>query len=90
MNNTYAIGTEITLQGTIRDLDGALADPTTVECEVINPARTITTCTVTKLSTGLYEATFVPTMAGGHSYKFKGTGNITVAAFGGFNAAGTF
>jgi hypothetical protein len=86
----YAIGTAITLKGTFKDVNGVLTDPTTVECDVIQPNRQVSTITASKVSTGVYTATFTPMQPGGHSYKFSGTGNCQVAGYNDFQVIGSF
>lgn len=87
---SYAVGTLVTLQGTFKDLNGALVDPTAVEVEVIQPNRAIFACAATRASQGVYTALFTPTLIGGHSYKFQGTGNCQISAFGDFLVTGRF
>lgn len=90
MSNSYAVGTLVTLTGTFKDLAGTLTDPSTVECEVKTPDGEVTALSVTRVSLGVYNATFTPVLIGGHSYKFQGTGACQVAAFSSFNATGQF
>ncbi len=89
-NASYPIGTQITLQGTFKDIAGNLIDPTTVTCVVRTPDREEVSPSVTHASLGVYTANFTPSIIGGHSYKFQGTGNCQVAAFNNFQATGIF
>ena len=91
MNNEYAVGTQVTMQAVFRDIvTGNLVNPTTVECKVMQPNREVVVCTANNVSTGTFTATFTPSIIGGHSYKFQGTGNCQVADFDAFNATGLF
>jgi hypothetical protein len=77
--NTYDIGDEIVLQGTFEDLTGDVEDPTSVACRVKSPDGTITTLSASKVSTGVYTASFGPSIEGVHWYRFEGTGAVTAA-----------
>jgi len=81
---TYDIGTDIQMTGTFRDLTGALADPSTVTAKLIDPTGSETTLSPSKVSTGVYNATFTPSLSGWHYYRFAGTGSVTAAGEGAF------
>jgi hypothetical protein len=69
----YDIGDNVILSATFT-VNGVLTDPTAVACRVRNPDQSVTTITASKTSTGVYTATFTPTMKGEHWYRFEGTG----------------
>lgn len=79
MSDPYHVGDEILLTGTFTDpVTGAVKDPTTAKCAVLKPDGTIVNLSPpTKLSTGVYQASFVPTVPGDHWYSFKGDGAAT-------------
>jgi hypothetical protein len=68
------IGDQVTLTGTFTTAAGALVDPSTVTCKVRQPDGTSQTPGTTRQSTGVFTATFQPTQAGEHWYRFTGTG----------------
>jgi hypothetical protein len=73
------IGDVVILQATFTDREGALADPTTVTCKVLDSANAETTVSPSQISTGLYEAEFSPTLSGTHWFRFAGTGAVVAA-----------
>jgi hypothetical protein len=79
----YNIGDLLRLRATFKDIDGNVADPTTVTLKVKNPASTITTYTypgtISRESTGVYYYDFPVTAAGIHYYNWAGTGAYTAA-----------
>ena len=77
--NVWDIGDAIVLHGEFRNRAGALTDATVV-CKVRHPDGTVETVTVTKTTTGTYEATFLPSVAGAHQYRMAATGGVTTAA----------
>jgi hypothetical protein len=75
----YDIGDDVVLRATFKDLDGVLTSPFAVACRVMDPAGTVTTVTASEASAGVWEATFAPTVHGGHWYRFEGTGTVRAA-----------
>jgi hypothetical protein len=61
----YDIGSTVRVKTTFTDVDsGAQIDPTSVVFTVYRPGGVTSTPSVTHVSTGLYEITFVPDIAG--------------------------
>jgi hypothetical protein len=89
---TYAAGTQVTMTGLFKDVNGALVDPTTVSAKISLPSGAIVdlTSSVVKNSIGNYSAVYTPVVAGGFNYQMQGTGNCAVAAYGAFNVAEPF
>lgn len=79
---TYYVGQEIEVTASMRDLNGALADPTTVTAEVRDPKGNRTLTGATKTSTGVYATVFVPDKGGEWWYRFLGTGALEAAVEG--------
>ena len=77
--NNYVIGTRVTLSADFKDLAGTLVDPTTVTAKVMQPDGVVATLTATKVSVGKYEADFMPSQEGLHTYRFEGTGTCIAA-----------
>jgi len=76
---TFVVGQQIVLQGTFKNRAGTLTNPTTVVLKVTDPAGTTTTVTNAQQSTGVYEGTFTPTIAGDHYWSMKGTAGLIAA-----------
>lgn len=75
------LGDDVVLHAEFRTLIAGvetLTDPTGNTCTVTvaDPDGTVTDIsgTVTRISQGVYEAVFTPTVAGGHWYRFEGAG----------------
>lgn len=76
--NCYDLGSAVLLTATFTGQDGVTpADPTTVTLRVKDPNGVETTPTATKMSTGVYEYTFTPLVAGVWFYRFEGAGVVT-------------
>lgn len=80
----WDIGDSLTLTVSFTNASSVLTSPTTVVLTVKAPNGTTTTPVVTNDSTGVYHATYAPTMDGNHWYRWDGTGALTVAEEGGF------
>ncbi len=82
MGGPYQEGTLIQITGTFTNKDGAAADPSTILVKVKDPIGAETTYTygvdvnVTKASTGVYNATLTPAIAGLWWYRWEGTGAL--------------
>lgn len=72
------IGTQITIYGEFRDEDGVLTDPSTVKSQIRTPAGTETEISNTNESTGVFSATYTPTVAGTYVYRWHSTGPTCV------------
>src|SRR4051794_34190002 len=53
---------------------GTPTDPTTVTCKVMLPAGTESTLSTTGVTTGLFRASYTPSVDGDFYYRFVGTG----------------
>ncbi len=80
---SYNIGDLIRIQGTFKDINGTVVDPTNITLKVKVPAGTVSTYyypgTITRTSTGVYYFDFAITASGTHYYNWAGTGAYTVA-----------
>lgn len=79
MATTYNIGDDVVLRAVFKDLAGVETSPTVVVCRVTDHDDVVTTVTASETSAGNYEATFAPTKAGTHWYRFEGSGTIRTA-----------
>jgi len=80
----YSRDTQVDLTGTFRDVDNALADPTEVTLQVLDPSGTLTTYTygaaeITRDSLGVFSKPITLNASGTWYYRFKGTGALIVA-----------
>lgn len=95
MNETFRIGQLIELAGEIRNLAGALADPTTVTFRIREPDGTLTAKIhgtdpeLEKTATGRYRIEWPATMNGVHWYRFEGTGAVQAAEEASFTVLGS-
>lgn len=81
---SYNRDTQVELSGTFRDSDGALADPTEVVVEVLDPTGVVTAyqyseAEVTRASLGVFTKAVTLNASGVWHYRFKGTGALIVA-----------
>jgi hypothetical protein len=85
-DSPYDIGDEVILTGLFTDpVTGDPKDPTAVTASIRTPDGTTSPLTApTKISTGTYTTTFVPTQEGEHWWRFAGTGTATAAEEGVF------
>jgi hypothetical protein len=88
--NSYQVGDQIRLTATFTNSALAVADPTTVTCQVklryIGTSTTYTyPATITKDSTGVYHVDVIPTNEGIWDYRWVGTGTVVAAEEGAFN-----
>lgn len=89
--NSYIVGTRVALVASFTTEDGTLADPTSVTAEIILPDSTIVQLPQPfPQSTGVWETTFLTTVAGLHQFRFAGTGALSAAAEGSFYAQTAF
>lgn len=77
--NAYDKGDKIRIQGTFKDIDGALVDPTTVTFTAKDPDGTISTLTTVRSSVGVYYADLSLTKAGTYFYRSVGTAPAVAA-----------
>lgn len=79
--NSYDIGDLVQVTATFKNAAGAPTDPTTVACEVRDPAGNTTTPPTSKASTGVYTANvdLTAAKAGVWWYRFVGTGACQAA-----------
>lgn len=82
---TYDIGDVVKLTGTFRDVDGDLANPTTVTLTVLEPDGTTSTPSASSSSTGIYTATVTIDQSGTWRYRWEGTGDVVTAEEGSFD-----
>lgn len=84
----YNIGDLLRLQVTFTDINGSLADPTSITLKIKNPVGTVTTYTypaqVLKSSTGVYYFDYAVVASGTHYFNWAGTGAYTAADEGSF------
>lgn len=74
---TYTLGQVVRLKGTIRDVTGALVNPTTVTARVRDPAGVTTAITATNESLGVYYVEVTANSSGVWYYRFVSTGTVT-------------
>lgn len=79
--NQYIAGTNIEMDATFRDANGALFDPSVVTAELRLPDGTVVdlSAEVIRRSIGDYYAPYAPTQNGLHVFRFAGAGLINVA-----------
>lgn len=80
MTNSYDVGDLVRIKATFKDLNDALADPTTVTCEYKKPDGTVISGDATKESTGVYRYDVAPDAAGTWYYRMSGIGNVQAAS----------
>lgn len=85
MPGPYDIGDRVTLDVTFTNAGGTATSPTTVTLQVTPPGGTATTVSNSAGATGVYTATYDPTVAGIHYYRWAGTGALVVAEEGQFH-----
>lgn len=85
----FDVGDTVRLTVAFRNLDGALADPTSVTAKVQDPAAAVTTPTPTKLSTGIYYTDIDINASGTWYARMNGTGTVKAAFEGKFTARPT-
>lgn len=88
----YQIGDVLRLKATFTDIDGAVADPTTVTITVLAPSGTETEKTygaaqVTRVSTGVYYYDFSVTESGKHYFNWSAGGAYVASDQGAFQVA---
>lgn len=77
--STYDIGDAVRLTAEFRDVNGALANPATVELRVQRPDKTTTTVVAGSSSVGIWSAVMVIDQSGTWWYRFAGIGEPTQA-----------
>lgn len=70
----FDLGDSVSLQYKNYDSSGALADATTVQVTITDPAGATSTSTVTSTTTGVYNKSLTPTLAGRHLVRWVATG----------------
>lgn len=88
----YQVGDLLRLKATFTDVDGAVADPTTVAVTVLTPGGTETewTCAggdLTRVSTGIYYYDFSVTESGKHYFTWSAGGAYVASDQGAFQVA---
>jgi ribosomal protein L21E len=84
--NHYEVGDAVRVTVTFRDLNGAVADPTTVVAKYRRETDAVTTKTygtdaeVVRDSLGVYHIDITPSAAGTWHARFAGTGAVIAAA----------
>jgi hypothetical protein len=81
--NTYQIDTLIQVSTTFTDLTGALADPTSIFCYVVDPNGVTTEYSggqITRDSEGIYHVQITPSVSGYWRYKWQGTGALVASS----------
>lgn len=74
------IGSQIVLQAEFRDRTGTLTDPTTVTCWVKKRSATSgASVTITRITTGIWEALYTIVESGEHIWRVEATGAVTVS-----------
>lgn len=74
---TYTPGQMVRLTATIRDLAGALVNPTAVTARVRDPAGVTTAIAATNESLGVYYVDVAANSSGVWYYRFVSTGTVT-------------
>lgn len=87
---TFDLGDPVPLVLTVKDGGGTLEDPTTITLTIRDPAGTVTTPTPTHSSTGTYNYTYTPTLAGIYAYNWVTTGTGAGALPGTFEVVDSF
>ena len=87
--NQYDVGDLVRISVKFRDLNGALADPTTVTGWYKDPSGNKTTPSVTQDATGSYHMDIDVDESGVWHYGFKGTGAVVAAGEDSFEAKAT-
>lgn len=85
--STHLVGESVRLRVSFTDLDGAPIDPTTVTLTVTNPAGTATVyldAVNDAAAVGAFYKDIVPATAGLWTYRYEGSGNISVVSEGSF------
>lgn len=81
----FDIGDRVRLRAEFRDVDGFVADPTTVTLAVLRPGDSASAAvSTTKDATGVYHGDHEPDTAGTWTYRFAGTGDLVAAEEGTF------
>lgn len=74
------VGSQIVLQAQFRNRAGVLADPTSVTCWVKKKSATTgASVTITRITTGIWEALYTIVEPGEHVWRVEATGAITVS-----------
>lgn len=87
----YEPTTRVRIEGKIRNLDGALDDPTQLIFSILEPDGTETDYTwgvddeLEQVSTGIFRVEWDADQAGLHKYRWQANGAIQVAFGGAFN-----
>lgn len=76
---SYLMDTAVTRTVALRDVDGNLANTTSMVCTALKPDGTTTTIPVTNPSTGMYTIEFTPDVAGVWYLEFQASGTIVAA-----------
>lgn len=81
----FDIGDRVRMRAEFRDVDGFVADPTTVTLAVLRPGDTESIDVGTAQdATGVYHGDHEPDTAGTWTYRFAGTGALVAAEEGTF------
>ena len=81
----FDIGDRVRMRAEFRDVDGFVADPTTVTLAVLRPGDTASIeVTPTRDAAGIYHGDHEPDTAGTWTYRFAGTGDQVAAEEGTF------
>ena len=81
----FDIGDRVRLRAEFRNLEGFVADPTSVTLAVLGPGDVASQAiSTTKDATGVYHGDVEPDAAGTWSYRFAGTGAMVAAEEGTF------
>ena len=82
MSGTYDIGGSSRLTGTFVDLNGNLADPSSVTVRIRQPDGSTVTFSGTRISVGLWKYDLALAQVGIYYYRFEGAGAIVAAGDG--------
>lgn len=72
--NYYDYGDAVLLTARVYDVNGALADPSTITCKVKDPSGNLSTPAVSSGGTGIRTATVTLNVEGTWTYRFESTG----------------
>lgn len=85
--HSYQAGNQVVLSVTFTNATtGALATPTTITCETLDPSETVTQYTnsstpaITNPSQGVYQLILTPTLPGVWRYRWEGTGAVVASS----------
>lgn len=81
----YDVGDGIRFIAKFKDINGNLADPTSIAFKLLDPSNSVTTPTVAHTSVGTYHSDYtIPNVPGTWAWHWQGNGAVQVAEEGQF------